>query len=131
MRLGTQIRGTAPPSSSSGLRLSRRRYPPGWWCHNGTTIALRVGASGNPKYLLSDPHGAGQVVVVVRTVVRWQGGGAVAAAERRNQLRQGGCPGNRPYWRGLASMVLIGGRATCGVCGPVLPVLVKNAAIWF
>jgi RHS repeat-associated protein len=34
-----------------------------YYSHNGTTVALRVGAHGNPKYLMSDPHGTGQVAV--------------------------------------------------------------------
>ncbi|MFD1047696.1 hypothetical protein ACFQ1S_20230, partial [Kibdelosporangium lantanae] len=34
-----------------------------YYSHNGTTVALRVGAHGNPKYLMSDPHGTGQVTV--------------------------------------------------------------------
>ncbi|WP_237773866.1 polymorphic toxin-type HINT domain-containing protein [Actinosynnema sp. ALI-1.44] len=34
-----------------------------YYTHGGTTIALRVGSTGNPQYLLSDPHGTGQVTV--------------------------------------------------------------------
>jgi RHS repeat-associated protein len=34
-----------------------------YYSHGGARVALRVGGSANPKYLLSDPHGTGQVAV--------------------------------------------------------------------
>jgi RHS repeat-associated protein len=47
--------------NNTGVVMGTRYYS-----HNGTVVALRVGGSGassNPKYLLSDPHGSGQVTV--------------------------------------------------------------------
>ncbi|MCE7009269.1 type IV secretion protein Rhs [Kibdelosporangium philippinense] len=34
-----------------------------YYTHGGKTVALRVGSTGNPKYLLNDLHGTGQVAV--------------------------------------------------------------------